>query len=356
MAGALGPAGPQVFPKLSAALAAAAGTGVLVFGEEFSGSDKRKFVVADACEYAREFMARPWRDRRTHEQFLPDRPVNLFFDMESLSMTQAEMDETVRSVKDRVYARFDPYAPCVVLDGSRPGKQSRHVVFHVGIFPDIALLRPLVAALVQGLAHAECVDLGVYGRRGRSLRAPFSTGFGKTCALRQVEPVLDKETPEAFLSGLVQVWGGPESWPPPAVDRFPPPATGLFGAKRARLDDGAEGPTWPAEAVDALAGRVVAWLVRRWPEARVSACRAAGAFGKQTIDITTHGIPCRNKGRPHRSNCIFVCVTLPPLFLLDSEAMKHAPVHLPLHAVCQDAECRPRHCWFIDDVAHLLTT
>lgn len=327
----------RVFPTKLAALDALEDASQAVFSEcKDATSDNRRFVVQNAEAYARELLALPWQRRRTHEVLHANRPCRLFFDMESETMTEADMGAAVDRILTRVKAVW-PQHSCTVLDGSRAGKQSRHVMVDLPVyFPGLEAMGREALRLAE---DEPCVDRGVYAP-GRTLRAPFCTGFGKTTRLRGGD-----ETPEAFLKALVHVYR-PDA---PVMDGFVVPT------KRLRVDGN---PTWTDDELGDMLEHAQAWLLmHHWPEAKFAPnCRVQHSAHKTDASWSVSGIFCPVAGRVHKSNHTYVHLTLsargpppPPGGGGVSWTMRHTAL---VWCVCTDDACMAtrRNTWRVANI------
>lgn len=289
----------------------------------------QQFVVAPWPAVVAELRAKPPAERRAHE--LLRGACRLFFDLEEECEADDDavrrMDALVRlldlAARRRLAAVFGlRVPPPLVLDGSRAGKQSRHLVFDGAAFEDARHVGAFVGDLVDeleaaGAAPLAPLDLGVYSP-ARSLRLPFCTGAGKggSC-FRARGDDRDAFDAETFLRGCVTAvvlageYGG-ETPPPPGVlvaprllrvgDGAPPPRGPRAQGSEALLAAG-----WAPQALREVARRLVALLhLRGMRPQRVF-------FSGDEASCLVRGARCPARGRPHRSNHVYAHLRLPPV-------------------------------------------
>lgn len=98
-----------------------------------------------------------------HEIIMEDRRIKLFMDIESSEMTKEDFDKEVAVIIGRVPGKY------IVLDASRPSKNSVHVIFFEKFFDNRVALREYML----GLPSSPILDMAVYDKH-HSLRMAYS--------------------------------------------------------------------------------------------------------------------------------------------------------------------------------------
>jgi hypothetical protein len=339
---------------------------ITVVCEEFTvNSPAQRFIVCNCIAYAKEFMSRPsWQDRRSHELFLENAPCKLFFDLESTSITKPEMEVVVMRLIQNVLKTFSPspqlpkgitstsvingdeiIPPVLVFDGSRTGKQSRHVVFNIGFFDNVEIVGAVAKTFVDA-EYETCFDMGVY-RTGRCFRMPFSTGFGKETYLK-----LDsgKESPELFLLGLLTVHTCPGAAPMHRIDNGSSECSIM--EKRPRIMPLSSSSSlfgWSWEETNVFVDKLYQWTIKTHPGIKIHERRVNN---NQNIEFIVSNVVCKNKGSPHKSNKTYLHAKLPPK---PPEQLAHLGFEWTLIAsvyfVCTDVDCKSSNRWYGGDVS-----
>ncbi len=329
--------------------------------EAWPGSPARQYFERSVEEFAAECAAAAPSKRTAHEVMQPDVPARVVLDLDvpsrcALVKTAADLDAVQARLVEWVAARLGAAAAAevVVMDGSRPGRVSRHVTLPLAVLPSLAHVGALVAEAVAacGPAAAEVVDANIY-RAWRTLRAPYAAAVGKDGRLK---PNLGGAAFDAatFERALVHPWSAAavaaaaaaaaveEYTPPPSMERAVSSGSGgaAGGRRRRRRDLG-----WTDAELTAFARAVEAWLadLREFPGSAESA-----AFVEDELVFAVKGILCEGRGEPHRGNRVYVHVGVPakpaPGFA------PAAPLRFPAHAACTTVGCGGKR-WFLADLA-----
>jgi hypothetical protein len=109
------------------------------------------------------------KTRKFHEVIFLDRPIKLFFDLESKTLSAEEF----LLEAGKILQHFDNvgYKPPVIFDSSRPEKQSWHVIYHTTVFRNLKELEVFVERLFP---NNLIIDMQVYKKSG-TLRVPYAT-------------------------------------------------------------------------------------------------------------------------------------------------------------------------------------
>jgi hypothetical protein len=310
-----------------------------VVAEELGQTNKRRFlVIKNIITYANDFMLKHWKLRKTHELFLEHTPSKLFFDIESTTMTKGEIDYVVDVITHRVLDKYPSKHPhaIMVFDGSRTGKQSRHVICNVGLFENIQCIASVASSLIYDDLPLDCFDLGVYIPH-RSFRVPYSTGFGKETYLKLLSSESLKETPELFMLGLIQ--SGTDGL---QMLDYSIPKSVPKSIKRTRLSND-NSCRWEMDEMVVVIQRCVVWLQNKWPMVKIHQTSFTGC----DVSLQVSGICCKTKGHAHKSNTMYVTIRLSPKipeFILDYEFTHARFAHA--HFSCTDFDCKPRNYWY----------
>jgi hypothetical protein len=269
----------------------------------------RVFFVARPVQLANALSRLPPLRRRFHEHIPANRAMRLFFDLDDKSGA-ADLDGAVVALRSAVRAKLAS-APlrCVVLDGSRPGKLSRHVVFSDVVCSNLSSIRNLVDNLWQVLPPAvqALIDRSVYRADG-SLRTAFSTAYDKNSWFvplgRNPAEASDFFRHADFLDSLVTnvLDGTGRAF---ELDEGAGP-----GRSPRAVRGGAAAAGWePGEVFEAELA-LADFVQRVYPGARDVVAEAP----RPGFDacVAARGVPCARKGAPHAHNRIFLNVRLPP--------------------------------------------
>jgi len=309
-----------------------------VFGEEYAGgSDARFYVVQTAERYALDFGNRDPKRRRVHECWLPISPCRLFFDLE-LYGDLAEKEPLVLSTVDKIDAAtraefaerawdVERLADRIVLNSSRAGKSSKHVVYPLCVFAEGRSLAEFIRALVKrGVNEHEAVDLGLYGSARASLRLPYASSARSAGAVLRpagTDSLFDRDV---FLRALVST---PRNGP--FLSCGSGSATPRPEKKSFRIAPAAADAKKKFDVEEAVARN---FILRRWPTSKIEA-----KFYAETNEFVLETqckcssasqcacVPCAHIGAPHKSNRIFLVVQMPSEKTVD--ALRRAKIARP---------------------------
>lgn len=291
-----------------------------VFSEEASlASKSRRYVTCDGVTaYGEALSRRKPSDRRSHELLFPGVPVRLFFDIDC-DGSAAEADAAVAAVHGASASVVA--GERLVFDGSREGKQSRHVVYPDTVFRDLASL----AAFVSELRLPASADMQVYSAY-RTFRTPYSTGLGKVTAMGG-----DDFDIHRFERGLVMAW----KWNGAFVDSV------TTAPKRVRPHSLAMSG-WSDEEVDVVANEIELGLD---PTYVVKSISRDG----RGIHFILGGVACARKGCAHLQNNVYLHVHLP------AKPPKGFVSRLEMHGLyaCPDVDCES-YSWYAGDFSRAL--
>jgi len=245
---------------------------------------------------AKEFCQLPPSERRWHECINPQVPVRLFYDIDGNDMTKEQMGLAIQTIQTQTNAVIGAGIRWVVLDGSRPNKQSVHVLTDV-YFATIHCVRGFVEKEIIPKLPSDMVryfDTQVY--RGGNFRTAFSHKHGVP-----MQPADTKLTPEVWVSLLLTAM-------PSGAKRYayhvPEPRQRMVGGG---------GAGWSKDdiyKVITIIEDTVADMYRsnvRF-ESDVSVTSSSCVC---TIAIPISNMPCERKHGVHKSNRIMLQVHLP---------------------------------------------
>ncbi len=300
---------PIVFTSLKKAVAE--NKGLPIFNEERRPNDnRRRYVESSFPEYFKTFTERDSNLRRTHEHIRTNFPCKIFYDLEEYDGTKEDMDATVLHVVSETQKALagNPNIPVplpvpyIVFDGSRTGKQSRHVIFQ--IFCKNSMCVQAFVGRIRNKLHPDMskrVDIGVYPYE-RCFRMPFSHGCGKSKLLWADHPETDFDL-AAFCMGCITFFRKP------AHINAPPELTLLNYDPLYvdfEIDVISTGPSidkgWSSEEV-----RTMIRSLRKHFSKNIVASSLEG----ENIQLILKGIVCPNKGKAHNSNKTYLHVKIP---------------------------------------------
>lgn len=221
-----------------------------------------------------------------------DRPARLFYDMDAAGATPEEMvlmkEEVVVNTRHLLMELFQLEDVALIeLDGSRPTKQSRHLIFQV-VFATVAEMGVFVTKVLERCTmfvkrHGKCaVDMIPYTHSSVFMRLCYSRKFSEpNYRLWPTEPVQFEKTliahPPTADGPLLNM----------AMESLPMPMRSLA----------------PSELPDEWKRTILRYFKRFTPE-QVTASGRHFSFSLQ-------GIYCPYRGRAHTNNKTFVNIYSP---------------------------------------------
>lgn len=332
----------------------------VVFSHEMDESSKRKFWIGTHRALL-DHLRRLRPELRTfHEHMDADeRPTKLFFDVDAKYPLEGETTDagrtranrtvaiTIAALRSYVFGTFpSPTQGMLVLDSSRDGKNSKHVIFDVAVRGHHRVLA-VAEAVIRACAPAgECIDVGVYKKRRTSLRLPYCTKYGKASWLapHHLDPAVVDEG--VFLAGCLLHDPRPPVDLPEALEAavrlrqmegIRPVVAGEAGAVDASGWTGEEIDTFLNDVLDTLKLIVPKLKVERNPDTIMT---IFDGLGRRTVSFLVKGLRCRRAGRVHRNNHTMLFVgPIPPRPSFEEGFVYVDRVPFPIFCQCMHPEC-----------------
>lgn len=295
----------------------------MLFEEEKEADDPgRSFVVGSYEAYLRRYTDSS--ARRTHEYIFddPSLAIKLFFDLEMKDITsdaeiakfRSEMHFVVERTKRLLLEKWRIVAgEPLVLDASREGKESVHVVFDRVVFENVFEVGRFVE---ENFGDSKIIDVHMYDGR-QTLRIPYSVGNGKRVALC---PVVNGRRTTAYDPHVVRraLLHNVASSDEASIHRVPP--TGAMSKRRRMNDlDAAVTHSWiTREKFETMRRALEEWAeemhytVHSVELTTVSEPGSAGTLPPvPQIHAILSNVCCIVKGAPHELNKTYIHITLP---------------------------------------------
>lgn len=189
--------------------------GGVLWAKERGANGQRMFTLLPLDEHVRLYLAS--EDKMGDEYLELDRSARLFYDMDAEGTSPEEMIAMVQEVDMHTRALLKELfqlqeVELVELDGSRPGKQSRHLIYQVS-FECIAQMDVFVnmvrdrCSLKTAKGHICAIDVGKYTQKNGFMRLCYSRKFTKGSTPMMPRP--GGEGPDFFYKTLIANPPGP---------------------------------------------------------------------------------------------------------------------------------------------------